>query len=68
MSVPADHVPQDAAFIDGCFMQVPGIFSTVEDTQALIAQAGTGADVGFAIIAFNVAVLAAGDLGELLFG
>ena len=49
-------------------MQVPCIFSTVKDAEGFVIQPGTGADVGFAIIAFNVAVLAAGDLGELLFG
>ena len=54
--------------MDGRFMQVPGIFSTVEDTQALIAQTGAGADVALAVIAFNIAVLAAGDSGEFLFG
>ena len=68
MSVPADHVPQDAAFIDGCFMQVPCILSTVKDAEGFVIQPGAGSDVGFAIIAFDVAVAATGDSGEFLFG
>ena len=61
MPVPSDHVPQDAAFIDGCFMQVPGIVSTVENAEGFVIQAGAGADVGLAVVAFDVAVAAAGD-------
>ena len=60
MSVPADHVPQDAALVDSGFMQVPGIVSTVENAEGFVIQAGAGADVGLAVVAFDVAVLAAG--------
>ena len=68
MPVPPDHVPQDAALVDSGFMQVPGIVSTVENAEGLITQAGAGADVGLAVVAFDVAVAAAGDFSQLFVG
>ena len=68
MPVPSDHVPQDAAFVDSRFMQVPSIVSTVENAEGFVIQAGAGADVGFAVVAFDVAVAAACNAGEFLFG
>ena len=61
MPVPPDYVPQDAAIIDGRFMQVPGVVATVENAEGFVIQAGAGADVGLAVVAFDVAVAAAGD-------
>ena len=68
MPVPPDHVPQDAAIINRRFMEVPGVVSAVENTEGLVTQAGAGADIGLAIVAFDVAVPAAGNLGQLFVG
>ena len=68
MAVPADLVPQDAALVDGRFVQVPGVVAAMENAEGFVIQAGAGADVGFAVVAFDVAVTATGDFSQLFVG
>ena len=67
-AVPADHVPQHAAVVDGSLAQEPGVIALVERADGLEIQARAGANEALAVVAFDVAVLAAGNLLQLFIG